>query len=276
VEPGWLPVGEARDRLQFREGGRRIALAWGMTPDGPDGFRFHLRHLAILAIFFSVLLGIFTPLARRLGAYGLLNPPLLLVLASPWLLGVLVLLLERRSPVKFWAAPLLLSLMAPALAVGHDWLVLDSWHRLQIAPNLFVTLGLNIGLIGSFTLFVTKMFPSRCPDCRGLTMIPLRGFWGPSLRTPTTRWCASCGAMYWKTSQGDWKREQRRTWLDLARNGSPHREQARRERFDKDARAFSPLLTHGRVTLTGAPVVDTITTDRAAGSGQPPSETRAS
>jgi hypothetical protein len=220
-----------------------------MKSDQPLIFHLRLRHLAIIATFFAIFLGILTPLARELGARRVLNPPLLLLLLAPWLLAVLILVFERKSPLKFWLAPLLLSLLGPALAIGHNWLVVESWLKFQTAPNLVVTFVLNIVLIGTFTFFAAEMSPRRCPDCKRLTMIPLRGFWGPGMRTPNTRWCAACGAKYWRTTDGEWREERRRTWLDNLKEStqaSPSDGQIGENRFDKDSRLFAPILSNGR------------------------------
>jgi len=217
-----------------------------MTPIQPEGFRFHLRHVVILVVFFTVLVAILTPAARSLGAHGVLNPPVLLLVAAPWLLAMLILGIERTSPVKFWAAPLLLSLIAPVLALCHNWMVLEGWFRSQAIPSLFQTLVLNVGLIGTFTLFAFDMSPRRCPECRSWRMIPLRGFWGPAARTPTTRWCARCGALYWRTRSGEWKQERRRTWLDPRQDTQAPGSRKEERTFDKDARSFSPKVCNGR------------------------------
>jgi hypothetical protein len=218
-----------------------------------EGHRFHVRDLIVLVVFFALFVGVLTPLARNLGARGLVNPPLVLMVGAPWLLGTLVLALGRKSPMKYWAAPVLLSLMAPALALCHDWLVVESWLGMGSFPNLFVTFTINVGLIGAFTFFLVWMFPSRCPECQSLTMIPLRSFWGPEARTPRTRWCARCGVKYWRTSAGEWKKERRRTWIDPPQERAAEDGSARR--FDVDSRILSARLpAKGRPAVTGSRV----------------------
>jgi hypothetical protein len=212
------------------------------------GFRIHLRHVVILVVFFAAFLGLMIPMVRRLGAAGLCNPPLALLLTAPWLLAVLILILERKSPLKFWLAPLLLSLIAPALAICHDWLILDGWLRLSTVPNLPATLLVNALLIGSFTFFAGDMAPRHCPECKRWAMIPLRGFWGPGIRTPNTRWCAACGAKYWRTTEGEWREERRRTWFDNVKEStkaSPFDAKNAKNRFNPDSRVVNPILTIG-------------------------------
>jgi hypothetical protein len=195
------------------------------------------------------------------------NPTLLTLVASPWILWVLIQVLERKTPMKFWAAPLLLSLMAPALAIGHNWFVLQSWWRMEGSPPLLWTLLINIVLIGSFTFYLREMCPRRCPECENRTMIPLRNFWGPEARTRNTRWCASCGALYWKATGGEWKKERRRTWLDIpwkeaagCRNDQPP--------FDTDARVIAPIITQTRTRI-----IATEAETRIAASTADPGET---
>jgi len=238
-----------------------------MQPNQPEGFRFRTRHLIILVVFFSVFLGILTPISRELGARGLVNPPLFLLVAAPWLLGTLILVFERRSPVKFWAAPLMLSLMAPALAICHNWLVVESWLRVRTIPNLLMTFSVNISLIGAFTFYITHMCPKRCPECRSLTLIPLRGFFGPAARTIKTRWCAACGAKYWRTSEGEWRIERRRTWFDLPEE--PATADAQQRRFDVDSRVLSTRLPSKfknapPLTAPAGPAADSTTTSCGA------------
>jgi hypothetical protein len=224
-----------------------------MKLNQPEGRRLHVRQLIILVVFFALFVLVLTPLAHNMGTRGLANPPLVLLVGAPWLLGTLILTLSRKSPVKYWAAPVLLSLMAPALAICHDWLVVQSWLGTRSLPNLYVTFTINVVLIGAFTFFLVWMFPRRCPECQSLAMIPLRSFWGPEARTPGTRWCARCGAKYWRTSAGEWKEERRRTWIDpppkrVAEHGSA-------KRFDVDSRNLGArLFRKGRPVVTGTPV----------------------
>jgi hypothetical protein len=172
------------------------------------------RHPATLAVFFALFIGILVPIARALEALRVFSPQLLLLVIAPWVLGLLVLLLERSSPVKFWAAPLLLSLSAPALVLWLNSLIVLGWTQMPSPGTLIVTLLVNVLLIGRFTLFLHDMCPNCCPDCHKRSMIPLRKFWGPESRTRSTRWCSSCGALYWRTIVGELKKEQRQTWLD--------------------------------------------------------------
>jgi hypothetical protein len=157
--------------------------------------------------------------------------------------------MDRRNPVKFWLAPFLLSLCAPLLALSHDWLLVVGWLQTRTVPNLFLSLVMNVFLIGMFSFFAREMWPMRCPECRRATMIPLRNFWGPGLRTPNTRWCASCGAKYWRTLDGEWREERRRTWLDKVKESRQVqvRDRPSGERaFVPESRLVAPMVSLSR------------------------------
>jgi hypothetical protein len=149
--------------------------------------------------------------------------PVVILIGSPWLLGFLVLAVERNGPVKYWAAPLLLSLTSPALAVCHNWVTVDLWRRTGELPNVLASLAINAILIGSFSVFFVAMYPGCCPRCGHRSLIPLRKFWGRSNRTLKTRWCGSCGAQYWRDRQGIWQKERRATWVDATAPATPAR-----------------------------------------------------
>src|SRR5262249_7995757 len=98
---------------------------------------------AILALGFALFIGILVPVARALERWGVISPQLLLLVVAPWVLGALVLLMERSSPVKFWAAPLLLSLSAPALVLWLNSMVVLGWSQMPSSGTLIVTLLIN-------------------------------------------------------------------------------------------------------------------------------------
>jgi hypothetical protein len=51
---------------------------------------------------------------------GLIEAVPLAVLYSPWLLGLLVIVLDRTGPVRNWLGPMLNSLCYPALGLWYD------------------------------------------------------------------------------------------------------------------------------------------------------------
>lgn len=185
------------------------------------GLRIRDRHLLILFAYFAVLLGILVPALRIYGAKNAVNGSLVILLASPWLLGLLVLLVERKGPVKYWAAPLFLSLSAPALAISHNWMIVDHWRVTGAVPSTIISLLVNIIFVGSFSLFFARMYPDCCPRCGHRSLIPLIHLWNRSDRTPKTRWCGSCGAKYWRNREGLWQKERRSTWVDALIDETP-------------------------------------------------------
>jgi hypothetical protein len=227
-----------------------------MSASRLDWFRPRFRHVAIGVAFLALVAGILVPLTRILGRLGLLSPQLLLLVAAPWLLGLLVLLIERRSPVKFWAAPLLVAVGAVPLVLWLNSVVMQGWTHRPSVPALLATLLTNIAFIGGLTVFLRDMCPRNCPECRTRSMIPLRGFLGSERRTRRTFWCGSCGAAYWRTMAGEWKKERRRTWVDLAPIASSAGAGKDGSHFDTGSRVIAPVVRMGgkhTVPVSGAP-----------------------
>jgi hypothetical protein len=200
----------------------------------PDQLRMTLRRGSILVAAFAVISGILAPVLHRLGATGFVNPTLMILLLSPWVLGFLVLLLDRPGPVKYWAAPLLVSLMAPALVACHDWIMIQTWIQYGTLPSLLSTLILNLSLIASFLAYVFYMSPRRCPRCQSRALIPLLDRLGKEKRISNTRWCGAYGSQYWRLhAREEWKTERRRTWIDEVEKKEKEKE--------KDSKASEPL-----------------------------------
>ena len=219
-----------------------------MTSRSHGRFRPRLWHLAILALFFALFLG--SPLApdgRALGARALLNLPLFLLVASPWLFGAVILVFDRKHQVKLWVAPLLLSLLAPVLVAFDNWPIVLHWPPTQNLTLLISSLLINLVLVWRFTFSARSLCPRCCPECDNWSMIPLQSFAGSTARTKNTLWCASCGALYWRTNEGEWKKERRQIWLDLPpRKATPKAGKDGRP-FDTDSRAIAPVVrTRGR------------------------------
>jgi hypothetical protein len=216
--------------------------------------RPNMRLSLIVVAFFALLMGVLVPLIRHLGPIGALPPDLMILVLSPWLLGILVLTIDRPSPVKFWAAPILLSLIAPALAVGHDGLIIRSWAHAGGPPHAMVTLLLNIALIVPFCFSVHHMSPRPCPDCGQRAMIPMMRPWGQGRGRGMTliRWCGSCGARYGRIGGGPWTRERRTAWLgaDGAPGASPSGRLGRRP---DECHAPHRATTAGREGHPGRP-----------------------
>jgi hypothetical protein len=227
-----------------------------MTTIFPRTFRLRSRHLAIMVTFLAILVGILMPLAPVLGRLGLLSPRLVLFIAAPWVLGLLVLLIERKSPVKFWAAPLLVSLSAPALVLWLNSVVVLGSNRMPSGSALLALLFVNTVLIGRFTLYLRDMCPRCCPDCQTRSMIPLRKLLGAEPRLRNTFWCGSCGGTYWRAMTGEWRKERRQTWVDVAKPSFSATAGEEHRRFESDSRVIAPVIrTCGKpkVRRPGAP-----------------------
>jgi hypothetical protein len=145
------------------------------------GVRPTLRHLMILVLHVALISAAVQPLARRSAD---LATQLLILAGSPVLLAVLVLILDRHGPVKFWLAGLIASLTLPAVVAWFDWLAwaLRAWPR-----HSWVVVILNV--LGLAILFrMVRRLPGLCPACGLRSLLPL-GRRGPK----GLHWCASCG-----------------------------------------------------------------------------------
>jgi hypothetical protein len=186
-----------------------------MGPNRSDELRLTVRRLSILVASVAVIFGVLVPVLQPFGGAGFVNPTLAILLLSPWVLGILLLALDRHGPVKYWAAPILVSLMAPVLVACHDWCMIQTMVLHGIIPSVISTVLINLCLIGAFTFYLVGMWPRRCLRCGHWTLIPLLKFWGQEKRTVNTRRCGACGSKFWRRHRGeDWKVERRWTWID--------------------------------------------------------------
>src|SRR3954467_14307639 len=88
----------------------------------PYGLRPTLRHQAILVVYFALAFAVVAAALRHDPVGGLEQGVLGALLLTPWILGILFLLLDREGPVRNWAVSSVLMLFAPALALRHDWI----------------------------------------------------------------------------------------------------------------------------------------------------------
>jgi hypothetical protein len=165
----------------------------------------------ILIVDLALMFAILAPVVGRGNAAVLSNAALLAVLASPWVLTLLILVFDRPGPIKFWAAPLVLFSFSPLLALCYDGVILMNYLNHQVRPNLVVGLVVNGLFIGSFVVYVINMGPVACPGCGRTSLIPWMTLWGRVRRFSKTRWCACCGAKYWRNPGESWKPEKRRS-----------------------------------------------------------------
>jgi hypothetical protein len=179
----------------------------------PQGFQPTLRHSMILVAHCALVFSVLGPFIEPASPVAVRDAALAGVLATPWGLAVLVLLFDRRGPLKFWLAPFLFFLFAPLLAACYDGVALIEWAEHGTMPNPAVVLVVNAVCLGSFGLYVKKQGPTACPNCARKALIPWMSLHGQSPRFSRTRWCASCGSRYWRKPGGPWRPEQRETTL---------------------------------------------------------------
>ena len=149
----------------------------------PHGLRLTLRHAMILVANFAVLLAVIAPIygSRATGWDIALMTGIL-----PWsllLLAVLVFILDRPGPMKYWLVDLLCSLFLPAFLLWFDAMSAAAWWMSGDLPvGRPLMLVLNAGGIYSLRDAIRNL-PGRCPDCGRRSLLPLSRHC----------WCASCG-----------------------------------------------------------------------------------
>jgi hypothetical protein len=154
----------------------------------PYGLRPTLRQLMIVVVLVAML----SALAAELLRMKLLGVATLLLPVAPLLLSMLVLLLDRPGPVKYWLVGLLGSLFLPALVAWFDGVLLTNWTAARAllagrgirGGGLFVLALFVLNAIGVASILrAARRRPRRCPDCGLRSVLPMGGL----------RWCASCG-----------------------------------------------------------------------------------
>lgn len=106
----------------------------------------------------------------------------LLLAASPILLAVLLLVLDRPTPAKPWLVRLVASLAPPAFVAWLDALAV-TWGWWERGAAALVPLALfNLGGV-LWLARIRRRLPGRCPGCGLRSLLPIGRL----------RWCASCG-----------------------------------------------------------------------------------
>lgn len=176
------------------------------------GLRLTLRHQAILVAHCALLLVVLRPYVDTGGRWAYFNATIAALLISPWLLAALVLVFDRPGPLKYWLAPLSLSLLGPILALCYDLNAAASWTANGTPPRILLTVAVNAFFIGSFLVYLRHAGPTTCPTCSRRALVPLYSVSGTTPRTSSTRWCAACGVRLWRRDRGEsWQPERRKT-----------------------------------------------------------------
>ena len=204
-----IPVGTAVDGRSHPETPDEAA-ARPSSVARPHGWRPTLRHQAIVVAYFALLFAGLAPLLESWGRWAAFNATVAALLVSPWLLATLVLLFDRSGPLKHWLAPVLLATFGPMLALGYDLAAVAEWAARGTAPPMAPLVVVNLFFMAAFAYYIRHVGPTTCPTCARRALIPVYYLWGTSMRTRTTRWCAACGASYWRRSRDTpWQRERR-------------------------------------------------------------------
>ena len=154
-------------------------------------------------------------------ASGLPNSRILVILISPWVLGMMVMIFDRAGPVRNWFGSVLHSVFYPLALITFNWCVVDQWKRYDWLPHPVLLVSINLLLLACLGFCFRYLRPRRCPSCLHRGMIPLMPWLFREERSNSTHWCALCGSQYWK-KEGAWEPERRKTWWDFAIPLAPH------------------------------------------------------
>ncbi|MFO0952493.1 MAG: hypothetical protein U0835_15375 [Isosphaeraceae bacterium] len=186
------------------------------VPSRSGGAWLTARRVLILGLYLALLFGSVIPFLKRIYEPGWAGALLTGVLCSPPLLAMLVVLLDEPGPAKNWAVFLLMALIYPAIALNHDAAVLIDFVSRGQTPMLWGTLLINLAFLPAPVFVLADLAPRTCPNCGKRRLIPLLRLLKRDPRTSNTRWCSSCGGVYWRDRTGGWRVERRKTWLDSA------------------------------------------------------------
>jgi hypothetical protein len=178
------------------------------------GLRFTVRQQMILVSSLAILFALCSHFQKTSGSEPSVNLMSWAIVLEPWLFGMLLLLFDRPGPAKNWMVLCVFTLFSPAIAIAHDSIVIAQWTKSGNVSSPAVTFLFNVFFFGAFGAFWRSMGPATCPACGRWSLIPLVNLWGQTKRTEKTRWCATCGGLYWRKGRGEWLIERRSTWLD--------------------------------------------------------------
>ena len=169
------------------------------------------------------------------------NSRILVILISPWVLGMMVMIFDRAGPVRNWFGSVVHSVFYPLALITFNWCVVDQWMRYGWLPHPVLVVAVNLLLLACLGFCFRYLRPRRCPSCRRGSMIPLMPWLFRERRSNSTHWCALCGSQYWM-KEGAWEPERRKSWWDYAQSHSrssyaPH---ALTERPSRERAPVSP------------------------------------
>ncbi len=141
----------------------------------------------------------------------------IVLLASPWIVGMIVMVGDKVNPVRHWFGLAVTSLFYPLALVTYNAFVIHEWAALGRLPNPVIVVLINMLLLVCIAFFADYLWPRRCPDCWHRSLLPLIPLFFNEQRSKMTHWCARCGEQFWK-QEGVWKLERRQTWWDRAKN----------------------------------------------------------
>jgi hypothetical protein len=140
-----------------------------------------------------------------------------LLLAFPWIVGMIIIVCDKVTPVRNWFGVVVTSLFYPLALVTYNAAVLHEWTRSGRLPNPGIAVLINVLLLACIAFFAKYLWPKHCPGCGHHSLLRLIPLFMSEQRSKLTHWCARCGEQYWKQQQ-DWKPERRKTWWDRAKS----------------------------------------------------------
>jgi hypothetical protein len=152
-----------------------------------------------------------------------------LLLISPWMVGMMIMVFDRKGPVRNWLGATVHSAFYPLALIVYNGAIVEHWRRSGTLSHPVTVVLLNLLLLSCFAFFAHCFWPRRCLSCGQRSLIPLMPFAFREQRSNSTHWCASCGVQYWK-KDGQWVVERRKTWWDFARSKTKAVERIRSER----------------------------------------------
>lgn len=146
-----------------------------------------------------------------------------LALISPWIMGMMILVFDKKGPVRNWFGTVVHSLFYPLALVTYNWTVIHEWTRFGRTPSSMIIAMVNLLLLSSCVFFLRYLWPLRCPACGHRGLVPLMPLIFREKRSESTHWCAACDMQYWR-KKGAWDIERRKTWWDEAKQQRPKHE----------------------------------------------------